>query len=153
MLNMKFIQETIFQQLILKKRWIIDSGASAYKTTFKRDCKHIENTYTKIFLADGPSVYCQQMGKIDILIKKGRYIIGTLRLDDVLIVPSLDRRIFSVISFLSKGNRRVLFQDNYVELSIKNGPKFRIPITSLQSNAMIVNTGSNKKGTQYHQMK
>ena len=98
----------------IEKGWIIDSGASAYKTTFKRDCKHIENTYTKIFLADGPLVYCQQMGKIDILIKKGRYIIGTLRLDDVLIVPSHDRRIFSVNFFLSKGNRRVLFQDNYV---------------------------------------
>ena len=48
-------------------------------------------------------------------------------------------------SFLSKGNRRVLFQNNYVELSIKNGPKIRIPITSLQSNAMIVNTRSNTK--------
>ena len=83
------------------------------------------------------------MGKIDITIKKGRHRIGTLRLDDILIVPSLDRRLFSVNSFLSKGNRRVLFQDNYVELTIKNGPKIRIPITSLQSNIMIVNTRSN----------
>ena len=53
-------------------------------------------------------------GKIDIPIKRGRQIIGTLRLDDVLIVPSLDRRLFSVNSFLTKGNRRVLFQDDYV---------------------------------------
>ena len=87
---MKFIQETIFQQLILKKRWIIDSGASAHMTTFKRDCKHIENTYRKIFLADGSSVYYQQMGKIDIPINKGKKTICILRLDDVLIVPSLD---------------------------------------------------------------
>ena len=72
-------------------------------------------------------------------------MIGTLRLDDVLIVPSLDRRLFSVNFFLSKGYRRVLFQDNYVELSIKNGPKIRIPIFSLQSNTMIVNTRSNTK--------
>ena len=62
------------------------------------------------------------MGKIDIPIKKGRHTIGTLRLDDVLIVTSLDRRLSSVNSFLAKGNRRVLFQDNYVELSIKNDP-------------------------------
>ena len=59
------------------------------------------------------------MGKIGIPIKKGRQTIGTLRLDDVLIVPSLDRKLFSVNSFLAKGNRRVLFQDDYVELSIK----------------------------------
>ena len=78
-------------------------------------------------------------------VKKGRHTIGTLRFDDVLKVPSLDRRLFSVSSVLSKGNRRVLFQDNYVELRIKNGPKIRNPIIPLQSNTMIDNTRSNAK--------
>ena len=60
---------------------IIYSGASAHMTPFKQDCKDIENTYRKIFLADESLVYCQQMGKIDIPIKRGRQVIGTLRLD------------------------------------------------------------------------
>ena len=80
------------------------------------------------------------MGTIDIPIKKWKQIIGILRLEDVLIVPTLDRRLFSVNSFLSRGNNRVLFQDDYIELGIKGGPKIKIPITSLQSNAMIVNS-------------
>ena len=33
--NKEFIQEIIFQQLILKKGWIIDSGALAHMTPFK----------------------------------------------------------------------------------------------------------------------
>ena len=42
------------------------------------------------------------MGNIDIPIKKRKQIIGILRLEDVLIVPTLDRRSFSVNSFLSR---------------------------------------------------
>ena len=124
----------------IKRGWVIDSGASAHMTPYKRDCKDIQQTYRKIFLADGSSVHCNQMGNIDIPIKKRKQIIGILRLEDVLIVPTLDRRLFSVNSFLSRGNNRVLFQDNYIELGIKGGPKIKIPITSLQSNAMIVNS-------------
>ena len=47
----------------IEKGWIIHSGASAHMTPFKRDCKDIVNTYRKIFLADGSSVYCQTNGK------------------------------------------------------------------------------------------
>ena len=80
------------------------------------------------------------MGNTDIPIKERKQIIGILQLEDVLIVPTLDRRLFSVNSFLSRGNNRVLFQDDYIELGIKGGQKIKIPITSLQSNAMIVNS-------------
>ncbi len=99
----------------IKRGWVIDSGASAHMTPYKRDCKDIQQTYRKIYLADGSSVHCNQMGNIDIPIKKRNQIIGILRLEDVLIVPTLDRRQFSVNSFLSKGNNRVLFQDDYIE--------------------------------------
>ena len=46
-------------------------------TPFKRDCKNIESTYRKIFLADGSSVHCQQMGKLDIPIKRGKHAVDT----------------------------------------------------------------------------
>ena len=46
----------------------------------------------KIFLADGSSVHCNQMGNIDIPIKKRKQIIGIPRLEDVLIVPTVDKR-------------------------------------------------------------
>ena len=84
-------------------------------TPYKRDCKNIQQTYRKIFLADGSSVYCNQMKNIDIPIKKRKQIIRTLRLEDLLIVPTLDMRLFSVNSFLLRGNNRILFQDGYIE--------------------------------------
>ena len=40
----------------IKRGWVIDSGASAHMTPYKRDCKDIQQTYRKIFLADGSSV-------------------------------------------------------------------------------------------------
>ena len=71
------------------------------------------------------------MGNIDIPIKKRNHVIRILKLEDVLIVPTLNRRLFSVNSFLSKGNNRVLFQDDHIELGIRGRPKIKIPITSL----------------------
>ena len=59
-------------------------------------------------------------------------------LEDVLIVPNLDRRLFSVNAFLSKGHNWVHFTPDNIKLGIKDGPSINIPITSLQSNAFIV---------------
>ena len=74
----------------LQRGWIIDSGASAHMTPYRGDCKEIEPTNKQIFLADGSMVTCKQMGSIYIpLLSRGKQI-GTLRLNDVLIVPDLD---------------------------------------------------------------
>ena len=76
-------------------------------TPYKRECKDIQQTFRKIFFADGSSIHCSQMENFDIPIKKQIQIIGILRrLEDVLIVPTLDRRLFSVNSFLLRGNNR-----------------------------------------------
>ena len=40
----------------LEKGWVIDSGASAHMTPFKRDYKNIQSTNRRIFLADGSAV-------------------------------------------------------------------------------------------------
>ena len=79
------------------------------------------------------------MGTINIPIKNNKIHIGNLRVEDVLIVPNLDRRLFSVNSFLSKGQNWVHFNKEYIELGIHEGPAIKIPITSLQSTAMVVN--------------
>ena len=120
-----------FSATNLEKGWIIDSGASAHMTPYKRDCKSITNTERTIFLADGSSVQCRMMGVIEIPIYRRKKLIGTLKLDDVLIVPNLDRRLFSVNSFLNKGNNWVHFDKNYIQLGIHDGPTIKIPITSL----------------------
>ena len=63
---------------------------------------------------------------------------GTLILEEVLIVPNLDRRLFPVHAFLSKGHNWVYFSQTEIQLGIKNGPSINLPVTSLQSNAFVV---------------
>ena len=122
----------------LEKGWIIDSGASAHMTPFKRDCKNVRPTYKLIYLADGSTVLCKTMGDIHIPISQDKTKIGTLILEDVLIVPNLDRRLFSVHAFLSKGHNWVHFSQQTIQLGIKDGPSIDLPVTSLQSNAFVV---------------
>ena len=102
----------------LEKGWVIDSGASAHMTPFRRDCKNILPASRKIFLADSSAVLCREMGTIHIPILNGHTKVGILRLDSVLIVPSLDRRLFSVNSFLQNGNNWVHFEGSYIHLDI-----------------------------------
>ena len=71
------------------------------------------------------------MSAIDVPIQNGKNILGTLRLDNVLIAPSLDRRLFSVSSILRISNTWVHFENNSINLEIKDGSKVRISIISL----------------------
>ena len=107
-------------------------------TPFQKDCLNVQQTYKLIYLADGSTVLCKFMGNINIPIFENRTKLGTLILEDVLIVPNLDRRLFSVNAFLSKGHNWVHFTQDNIKLGIKNGPSINIPITSLQSNAFVV---------------
>ena len=131
----------------LAKGWIIDSGASAHMTPLKQDCKNVQPTKRTIFLADGSTVLCHRMATIHIPIKQHKRTVGTLKLDDVLIVPNLDRRLFSVNSFLPKGNNWVHFTQQSIELGIKGGPKLSVPIIFLQTNAMLVNVSKQTKSS------
>ena len=91
-----------------------------------------------MLLADDSVVTCKEMGVKNIPIQIDKNILGTLRLDNVVIVPSLDMSSFSVDSFLQNGDNWVHFENNSIHLGIKDGSKIRIPIISLQSNALIV---------------
>ena len=96
-------------------------------------------------MADGSSVLCKEAGDVTIPIKRKGGPNYKLTLKDVLIVPFLDRRLFSVESFLSKGNNWVQFSRDSIHLGIKSGPNIRIPITSVQSTALVV---IDKEGSQ-----
>ena len=118
---------------------------SAHMTPFKKDCINIQPTRKIIYLADGSSVLCKHMENISLPINKNNKVIGSLVLEDVLIVPNLDRRLFSVNAFLSKGHNWVHFSRHMIKLGIKDGPSINIPITSLQSNALVVEHDHNQK--------
>ena len=93
-----------FPALIFEKGSIIDSRASTHMTPFQKDWINIQPTYKLIYLAYGLTVMCKFMGNINIPILAKNKELGTLILEDVLIVPNLDRRLFSVNVFLSKGH-------------------------------------------------
>ena len=82
-------------------------------------------------------------------ISKNNKVIGSLILEDVLIVPNLDRRLFSVNAFLSKGHNWIHFSRHLIKLGIKDGPCIQIPITSLQSNALVVEHNHNQKPKEF----
>ena len=89
-------------------------------------------------MADGSSVLCKESGDITIPIKRKQGPNFKLTLKDVLIVPFLDKRLFSVESLISKENNWVQFSRDSIHSGIKSGPNIRIPITSLQSTALVV---------------
>ena len=89
-------------------------------TSFTKDCRDIQPAHRRISPADGSTVICKEMGKIDIPIYNEKTNIGSLRLDNVLIVPDLDRTLFSVNSFLASANNWVHFENNYIHLGIKD---------------------------------
>ena len=129
----------------LEKGWIVDSDFSAHLTPFKGDCNSRINTRRTIFPVDNSSIQCRHMGIIEIPSQKGNMSIGTLKSDDVLNVPNLDRRLFWISSFLSKGNTWVHFDKDYIQLGINDGPTIKISITSSQSNAMVANIAKNNQ--------
>ena len=104
----------------LENGWIIDSGASAHMTPFQKDCINIQPTYKLIYLADGSTVMCKLMGNIYIPIVAKNKELGTLILEDVLIVPNLDRQSFLVNAFLSKGDNWVHFTHDNITLVLEN---------------------------------
>ena len=113
-------------------------------TPFRADCRNINHTYKHIYLADSSSILCNQMGVIDIPIKSQNREIGKLILEDVLVVPNLYRRLFSVSSFLSKRNNWVNFKRDQIELSVRNCPTIKLPFTSLQANTFVVEHNTSK---------
>ena len=125
-------------------------GKCVDKKSTNEDCIDIQPVHRRIFLVDCSTLICKEMGRIHIPIYNGKTNIGSPRLYNVLIVSNLGRRLFLVNSFLLSGNERVHFENNHIHLGIKDGPRIKIPISSLQSNVLIVsnkNMRTDKKTT------
>ena len=71
------------------------------------------------------------MGNINIPIVAKKKELGTLIFEDALIVPNLDRRLFLVNTFLSKGHNWVHFTHDNIKLGIWNSLSIDVSITSL----------------------
>ena len=104
----------------LDKGWIIDSGAPVHMTPFRKDCRNIKPANRKIFLADGSVVLYKEMGTIDVLILNRQRKLGILKMGVVLILPSLDRKLFSLNSFLKNRNNWVHFEGSCIYLNIND---------------------------------
>ena len=107
----------------------------------------MQQSHRKFFLADGSTVICKEMDKVETPIYKNNKNIGILRLYNVLICSKLDRRLFSMNSVSASGNNWVHFKNDYIHLGIKDGPNIVMLFSSLQSIALIV---GNKKGREAH---
>ena len=80
------------------ENWLVDSGVSAHMTPYKRDLRDISSCSVMILLADGSELQCTEQGTCMMSL-----------LPRVLLIPHLDRRLFSVPSFTSVNNNTVTF--------------------------------------------
>ena len=79
-------------------------------TPLTKDCYGIQRANGRIYLADVFSVICKQSSSINISIIKDKMNLCTQTLEDVLIVPNLERRLFSANLNLNKGNKWFHFE-------------------------------------------
>ena len=117
-------------------------------TPFHKDCENIRPVRKVVYLADGSKISCNKVGDIVIPMLDNRENRHTLRLKNVLIIPKLDRRLFSVNSFLTQGNCSVNFKADFIELITKSGPKIKIPMSSLLSTVMNFRESSTQETTE-----
>ena len=89
---------------ILEHDWILDSGASSHMTPHYSDCFNITRTKASIKLADGTHTNCTHQGETTIQFTDDLGIKQLLHLQKVLIVPDLDKRLFSVTQFSNVPN-------------------------------------------------
>lgn len=112
-----FIGETYAEKVLslaTKDIWLLDSGASKHMT-FRHDwfseLHHCESEH--VYLGDGTK--CKVMGRGVIFIRRlinGKWLDG--KLEDVLLVPSLNKNLFSVGACINK-NYEITFGKDRVE--------------------------------------
>ena len=98
--------------------WLLDSGASAHMTPHREDLEKQEKCNIIVTLADGSEIRCREQGICKIKIIDDDQKQRTLRLDRVLVVEGLNRRLFSVDSFRKTKGNGVLFHHDKVQLRI-----------------------------------
>lgn len=107
-------EEEICLQVANGRGWVIDSGASIHMISNRNFFSKIENTNSKVYIADGRSLNAVGIGSGYI---NGKY--NKLHLENVLYVPELNGSLLSVKAMVKKG-LFVNFENNKCLIKNKN---------------------------------
>ena len=124
--------------------WLLDSGATSHFTHQLSDLEHvelIENPIT-IRIADGSTLKATHSGSVTIHFTSDQNEICELRLNRVLYVPGLSRRLFSVGSFISSGNFGILYEDSNATLRFGENQTLTIPLPLIPTSSMTIEEAS-----------
>ncbi len=110
----------------LEQGLVIDNGVPMHINPLKKNCYQIQNANRRMYCADGSSVIWKHSRSITIQINSNKKNLGILKPDDVLIVPNLGRKLFSVRVFLSEENNWVHFEKNRIDLGFYEEPRVRL---------------------------
>ena len=130
---------------ILEHDWILDSGASSHMTPHYSDCFNITHTKASIKLADGTHTNCTHQGEATIQFTDDLGIKQLLHLQKVLIVPDLDKRLFSVTQFSNVHGNKITFSIHGVLLQFPTGTTLTLPPPQLVSTACLIRTSKPSK--------
>ena len=125
---------------VLENDWILDSGASSHMTPYYSDCFNIINTKASIKLADGTYTTCTHQGEATLNFTDDLGLQRLLHLQKVLIVPDLDKRLFSVTQFSTIYGNKITFSIHGVLLQFPTGTTLTLPPPKLVSTACVMRT-------------
>ena len=131
--------------LVLENDRILDSGASSHMTPHYTDCFNIIKTKASIKLADGTYTTCTHQGETTLNFTDDLGIQRLLHLQKVLIVPDLDKRLFSVTPFNTIYGNKITFSIHGVLLQFPNGTTLTLPPPKLISTACVMKTSKPSK--------
>ena len=123
---------------ILEHDWILDSGASSHTTPHYSDCFNIISTKASIKLADGTHTNCTHQGEATINFTDELGFKKLLHLKKVLIVPDLDKHLFSVTQFSNIHGNKIMFSIHGVLLQFPSGTTLTLPPPQLVSTACLI---------------
>ena len=85
----------------LQHGWLIDSGASCHMSPYKKDLRNVRPCNAKVTVADGTRISAKQEVDVTLLLptNENRHQAARVKLQRVLLVPGLNRRLFSVTTF------------------------------------------------------
>ena len=98
------------------ENWLVDSVASAHMTPYNRDLRDISSCAVMILLDVGSELQCTEQGTCTMNLTDNTGKTRAVLLPHVLLIPHLDRQLFSVLSFTSVNNNTVTFSHGKVEL-------------------------------------
>jgi hypothetical protein len=104
--------------------WLLDSGASSHMSSHRNEFIEYRtlDTPINISIANGSKLSAVGIGSVRITLPNKERV----RIEEVLFVPQLDRRLLSVPSLVAKG-LDVTFEANYCEIKLKGRIITKIP--------------------------